>query len=874
LLGLARGTRVDRQAWLDRLHGEDREAALHPARDEGDDGRRYRSEYRIVRPDGEVAWIAEQGVSVHDHDGRMVRLSGALQDVTARKRAEQALADAQARLSRAVRGTSDGLWEMEYETGRIWFAPRVAEQLHFDPDRLPATSAGFLQLVHEEDRSTLSARMKDHVVTGAPYDVEYRVRDGHGQWQWIRARARAERTEGTGPLIVAGSMQLVTDRRREAEELRRAREVAELASRAKSEFLANMSHEIRTPINGVIGMTHVLLDTPLDEEQRECVEIVRSSGESLLGLINDVLDFSKIEAGRMELEQIDVELRDVVDEVLGALALHASAKDLELVAHVAAGVPGRLRGDPGRLRQCLTNLVANAVKFTTEGHVAVDVDRLPGPADHARIRFVIADTGIGIAPDRVERLFREFTQVDSSTTRLYGGTGLGLSIVKRLATLMGGEVGVESEPGRGSRFWFTALLPLAEAQGVSVAAAAATGPTATATTDTPDTADLPTADARNGVRVLLLASRDVTARYAAANLATQGYTADWRTDADEFLRDLDAAAHAHRPYRVALLDAELPGVDRDALVGKVRRRHPEVRLIGLARLGTVRGTAGSVSFDAGLTKPVRQRSLVQCVARLVSGDAVPAAPVTAAGAGFERRVLLVEDNAVNRRVAEHQLRKLGCRVGIATNGAEAVAAWEHGDWQLVLMDCQMPVMDGLAATRAIRAHEPPARRTPIVALTANALQGDREACLAAGMDDYLPKPFSPAALRDVVERWVPAPANGGTRTAVPVDFDALREVTGGDADFERELVEVFVASGDRELAALLAALSASDLRSVQRHAHGLKGASANMRARPLAGAAQQLEAAAAAGDAGACTARAHEVEREFRRAAEFLGAGR
>jgi PAS domain S-box-containing protein len=862
-LGLPRGTRLDRATWLDHVYAADREIAAHPERDPTADGYRYRNEYRIVRTDGAVVWVAEQGVAVQDADGHVIRLSGAIQDVTARKSAEQALADAQARLARAVRGTSDGLWEQEYATGRTWFAPRVAEQLGYEPSAMPTTAHGFMQMIHGDDLPVMTAAMQQHIATGAPYDVEYRIRDAAGEWQWIRSRARADRTNGTGPLIIAGSMQLVTDRRREAEELRRAREAAELASRAKSEFLANMSHEIRTPINGVIGMTHVLLDTALDAEQRECVEIVRSSGESLLALINDVLDVSKIEAGRMELETIALDVRDVVDEVVGALALQAGSKHLELVAHVAGPVPARLLGDPGRLRQCMTNLVANAIKFTAEGHVSLDVDLVESRPGHARLRFVVTDTGIGIPRERIDRLFREFTQVDSSTTRHYGGTGLGLSIVKRLAELMGGEVGVDSEPGQGSQFWFTADLPVA-----------------TGHVEAPPSAP-------SAARVLLLAAHEVSARYAAASLSGHGYLVDWRTDAAEFRRDLAGAAAAGRPYAVGIVDGDVAEADPYALCARVRAEHPDMRLVLVARLGATRAGGGS-AFDAVLTKPLRQRALSQCVARLLEGRSAEADAAVRSTSTGERHVLLVEDNPVNRRVAQHQLQKIGCHVGIATNGAEAVAAWEAGDWHLVLMDCQMPVMDGFAATRAIREREPPGRRTPIVALTAHAIQGDREHCLAAGMDDYLTKPFAPAALREIVERWTARPGENSTDAPVaavatpaeappndglpPVDLDALTEMTGGDTEFVRELIEVFVAAGDRELAGLLAAMSTSDFASVRRHAHSLKGASANMRAVVLADVAQRLESAAAAGDANACAAAANDVQREFRAATAFLAA--
>jgi PAS domain S-box-containing protein len=861
LLGFEPGTRVSRADWRAAVHPDDLALALTPATEPAPGGARYRTEYRLRRPGGEVAWIAEQGVHGHDAEGRVVRVSGALQDVTARKRAEQALAEAQARLARAVRGTSDGLWELDYATGRIWAAPRVAEQLGHPPELLPTGVRGLARFVHPHDFAETVAMLHRHVATGEPLDVEFRMIDGHGGWQWMRARGRAERTDA-GPTIVSGSLQLVTDRRREAEELRRAREAAELASRAKSEFLANMSHEIRTPINGVIGMTHVLLDTPLDATQREYVEIVRSSGEALLALVNDILDFSKIEAGRLDLEAIELDVRDVVDDVLGPLALQASTRGLDLVAHVAPGVAPVLRGDPGRLRQCLTNLVSNAIKFTARGHVAIDVEACPSPPGLQRLRFRIEDTGIGIPADRRDRLFREFTQVDSSTTRHYGGTGLGLSIVRRLALLMDGDVGVESEPGRGSTFWFTVQLPVVVAP-----------------------ADRP---AETREPVLLLEPHATVARYTLVGLAGQGWPATRYADAGSLLAALGAAAAAGRPARVVLLDSAPGDADPALLAAEVRARFPGVACVLLAPFGTAPASGPGTPYEAVLTKPLRQRSLLECLDRVTGRGAAAAEAPAAPVARGPRRVLLVEDNAVNRKVAQHQLEKLGCEVGVAANGVEAVAAWESGAWQMILMDCQMPVMDGFEATRAIRAREGARRRTPIVALTANAMQGDREACLAAGMDDYLAKPFAPAALRAAVERWTavanvaapadapvarPEAASAAADGTPPVDRTALAEVTGGDAEFERELIEVFVASGDRELAALLAALATPDLAQVRRHAHALKGASANLRAVPLADSARRLEAAAAAGDASAAQAAAREVAERYQATRAFLAVG-
>jgi len=854
-----RAAAITQDQWLALVHPDDLEGLASAFAAAVDAGGGYRAEYRIQRLDRSVRWVSSAGRVISDPNAAQ-RIVGSMMDITERKQAELALQETEARLERAVRGTSDGLVELDLGTGQLWFAPRVAELLGCRRDDLPASVRRFGRMLHPGDFARLIAATREHLRNGAPHDVEFRIRDAQGGWQWLRSRAQANRDAGTGAMILSGSLQLVTDRRLQAAELERARAAAEQANRSKSDFLANMSHEIRTPINGVIGMTNVLLDTPLSESQRECVEIVRSSGEALLALVNDILDFSKIEAGKMELERIDFDVRSVIDDALGSVALAALGKDLELVADVATEVPTIVRGDPGRLRQCLINLLSNAVKFTAQGHVAVEVGAVARTAAGMQLRFTVSDTGIGIPADRLDRLFREFSQVDSSTTRHYGGSGLGLSIVKRLAGLMNGAVGVASEPDAGSRFWFTAELAVP-----SAVVAGEARPLA--------------------ARALLLDGHAVAARSLARQLEALGCAVEPCPDEAAFIA---ALAEATAPA-IALVDVRLLTGPLTAALARARARPGAPRFVLLAPLGLA--AAPPAGFDAILSKPVRRQQLYACLSGLV--DAAPAAPPAQAPHAPQRagcRVLLVEDNAVNRRVAEHQLHKLGCSVAVACNGVEGVAAALGGHFDLVLMDCQMPLLDGFDATRQIRQHEAGGeRRLPIVALTANALSGDREACLAAGMDDYLSKPLEPAALAACVERFAPraeAPAAPAAPAAesrpaagVPVadaeptiDLAALAEVTAGDAEFERELMEVFVSSGDSALAALVAALGAADLGAVRRHAHALKGASANLRARPLAARAQALESAAAAGDLAACRQTAGALAEDYRRTAAFIAA--
>ena len=663
-------------------------------------------------------------------------------------------------------------------------------------------------------------------------------------------------------------------------------EQAKQASKAKSQFLANMSHEVRTPMNGVIGMSELVLETELSADQRSSIETIRLSGESLLTVINDILDFSKIEAGKLEMEAINFNLPALIEDVSQVLAQRAHAKGLELIIDISNSLHSDVSADPSRIRQVLTNLLSNAIKFTDQGEIVVQVNNIEDSNETTKVRFSVRDTGIGLSKDEQLKLFQPFSQADESTTRKYGGTGLGLAISRQLIELMDGVIDCSSQSGQGSEFWFE--LTLKKSSGTHIVAKAP-------------------AHKLHGLRGLIIDDNATNRKLLVQQMDTWGVKQDSAEDGIVGLTKLHQAAAAGEPFDMVILDMHMPKMD-GLEVARLIKKDPSVngtKMIMLTSVG-IRGDA-KLARDAGikiyLTKPVRQVDLYNSLVALMKGnpsnenELITQYSLEKDTTTFNAKVLLAEDNLVNQQVAKGFLRKLGCQVDLAVNGIEAVSSTENSSYDIIFMDCQMPRMDGYEATGEIRQKETWAKKsqhTPIIALTANALSGDREKCLAAGMDDYISKPFGQDRISEILKRWLPDdrqstqqktprqhPSPATTTIYDPEEsngvdrkvLDNIRALQAeGAEDILTRIIKLFLEDTPNQLEKLQQALRDKDADTIRSIAHTMKSSSANLGALTLSALFKDLEERGRRNALMQTTKLFAQVEKEFQKTEKLLQA--